>query len=39
MAELYRRWIRAQEAWRRGSSSELEELVRAARVSVQGRNE
>jgi hypothetical protein len=28
--------IRAQEAWRRGSSGELEERVRVARVSVQG---
>jgi hypothetical protein len=39
VAELYRRRIRAQEAWRRGSSGELEEWVRVARVSVQGRNE
>jgi hypothetical protein len=37
--ELYQRRIRAQGAWRRGSSGELEELARAARVSGQGRNE
>jgi hypothetical protein len=34
-AELYRRRIRAQGAWQRGSSSELEERARAARVSGQ----
>jgi hypothetical protein len=31
--------IQAQEAWRQRSSGELEERARAARVSVQGRNE
>jgi hypothetical protein len=31
--------IRAQEAWRWGSFGELEEQVRAARVSVHARNE
>jgi hypothetical protein len=34
-AELYRRQNRAQGAWRQGSSSELEEQARAARVSGQ----
>jgi hypothetical protein len=38
-AELYRRQVRAQEAWRRGNSGELEKQVRAARVSEQRRNE
>jgi hypothetical protein len=33
--ELYRRRIRAQGAWRRGSSGGLEEPARAARVSGQ----
>jgi hypothetical protein len=33
-----RRRVRAQEAWRRGSSGELEKRVRAARVSGQRRN-
>jgi hypothetical protein len=37
--ELYRRRIRAQGAWRRGSSGELEERACAARVSGQRRNE
>jgi hypothetical protein len=37
-AELYRRQIRAQEAWRRGSSGEIEKRVRAAQVSGQRRN-
>jgi hypothetical protein len=37
--EPYRWWIRAQEAWRRGSSGELEKRVRAARVSGQRQNE
>jgi hypothetical protein len=39
VAELYRRRIWAQKAWRWGCSCELEEWVRVARVSVQGRNE
>jgi hypothetical protein len=39
VVDLYRPRIRAQGAWRRGSSGRLEERVRAARVSVQGRNE
>jgi hypothetical protein len=34
-AELHRRRIRAQGAWRRGSSSGLEEPAHAARVSGQ----
>jgi hypothetical protein len=34
-AELYRRRIRAQEAWRWGSSGGLEEPARVARVSGQ----
>jgi hypothetical protein len=37
--ELYRRRVQAKEAWRRGSSGELEKRVRAARVSGQRRNE
>jgi hypothetical protein len=37
--ELYRRQVQAKEAWRRGSSDELEKRVRAARVSGQRRNE
>jgi hypothetical protein len=35
VAELYRQRIRAQGAWRRGSSGGLEESARAARVSGQ----
>jgi hypothetical protein len=38
-AELYRRWVRAQEACRWGSSGELEKRVHVARVSGQRRNE
>jgi hypothetical protein len=37
--ELYRRRVRAQEAWRRGSFGELEKRTRAAQVSGQRRNE
>jgi hypothetical protein len=32
VVELYQRWVRAPEAWRRGSSGELEKRMRAARV-------
>jgi hypothetical protein len=39
VTELYRRRVQVQGVWRRGSSGELEERARAARVSGQRRNE